>query len=285
MGTRKLMLLFLPISIAFLVGGYSGSLLGVKGFFWGGAIGWGVIIAIIDYNFSIIKKMSPVGWIGRMILILTSAVITSTIGDHIILEDTIERKKKEYFQDMIDELNQTPIKPVIRPGLKEEVEDLKNKIDAKFAEIKNYTSQSVDECRDGVGKRCKYLKDELIPSLEISLDKLSVRYNTAKSEFDGVAEIAKKKREIEIHEIEELIHRKDIILEMKLLYTEIFNELATTIMFIMFSLMVICIEILPLLLKSGLTEDDIRIRDYQRNETTSREEKRNESIILRNSRV
>lgn len=99
MNSRKWVLLMLPIGVAFLVGGKAGSLVGINEFQIIPAILWGTVIGIIDYNFSVMEKLSPLGWLGRIVLILTSAIITATIGDHIIFKDTIKEELKKTTKD------------------------------------------------------------------------------------------------------------------------------------------------------------------------------------------
>ena len=278
---RKLILLMLPISVAFIVGGYSGSLLGYKGFFWAGAIMWSTIIGIIDYNFTLIKRgLGFLGTTGRVVLILTSAIITSTVGDHIILEDTVKTAKEIHFQAKIDALNLQPIIPVIRPGLEQEIADAKVKVDSKLTEIANVDAEILQQC--GVtrpGPRCEALRNYVMPPLKDSYKIFNSTYQALLKEFNSAAEVARLKRVKEIKVIQDQAKKHDIVLEMKLLYGEIFKETITTIMFFLFAMMVICIETLPLLLKSGLTEGQVKNDEEIEREREKEREKKNKSNI------
>ena len=287
MELRKLTLLMLPISVAFIVGGYSGSLLGHEGFFWAGAIMWSTIIAIIDYNFTIIKHgLGFLGTTGRIILILTSAVITSTVGDHIILEDTVKTAKTDYFQEKIDEINLQPIVPVIRPGLEKELADAKAKVDSKLEEIAKVDAEILQQC--GVtrpGPRCRALNDYVKPPLEKSLSIFNKTYQELSIEFNNAGKIARDKRKEEIKVIEAQAKKHDIVIEMKLLYGQIFEETITIVMFILFAMMVICIETLPLLLKSGITEEKMRKKIADEDDIKNRQITKDNYTILRNNRI
>ena len=72
---------------------------------------------------------------------------------------------------------------------------------------------------------------------------------------------------------------------MKLLYGEIFKETITTIMFFMFAMMVICIETLPLLLKSGITGGEATRQKERDNANAVKKQRSEHSIILRNNRI
>ena len=204
MELRKLTLLMLPISVAFIVGGYSGSLLGHEGFFWAGAIMWSTIIGIIDYNFTIIKHgLGFLGTTGRIVLILTSAVITSTVGDHIILEDTIKTAKHDYFQAKKDSLNLQPIIPIIRPGLEDELSDAKSKVESKLDEIAAVDKEILQQC--GVtrpGPRCEALRTYVMPPLKESYSLFNNTYQELLLEFNGASEVARKKRKAALAEID-----------------------------------------------------------------------------------
>ena len=276
----------LPISVAFIIGGYSGSLLGHEGFFWAGAIGWGTIIAIIDYNFTIIKHgLGFMGTTGRIILIITSAIITSTVGDHIILEDTVKRKKQEHFQAKIDSLKAKPLNPIVRQGIDNDIARASEQVKNQMAVIKSRTDEQIDECRTGVGPRCAFITEQILPAENETLNRLEKTLQELTSERDGALEVAKEKRKEEIAVIVKQSKGHDIILEMNLLYTEIFSQTATTIMFFMFAMMVICIETLPLLLKSGITGGESKKREEEEIANANKQQRANHSIILRNNRI
>ena len=295
-GTRKAVLLSLPILVAFIVGGYSGELLGHEGFFWPGAIAWGTVIGIIDYNFSILEKLSALGMMGRIILILTSAIITSTVGDHIILKDTVDRKKQEFFKAKRDSLTGQTLYYSGKSGEDESISRLQKDVEEQRSYIKSLRDEMVRECASGVGKRCKNLRDRIIPELKDELAESESVLAELNSEKNGRITSARNERKEELSKITEQESQHDIILEMKLLYKEIFSETATTVMFFLFALMVICIETLPLLLKSGLTYNQVyeqQLEDWRRQceairqaqEAKKQKERIRRSIILRNNRI
>ena len=266
----------LPISVAFIVGGYSGSLLGQEDFFWAGAILWSTIIAIIDYNFTIIKHgLGFLGTTGRIVLILTSAVITSTVGDHIILEDTIKRAKVEHFEKQKTTIMERNNELILAKD--KLIEIAKDDVEKQKSITDDLRIQEVEECRDWPGPRCKFMNGKVLKAeelLKLKNDGLEKRL-TDKANF-----IAEKEKEID-----EIAKRHDIVLEMKLLYGEIFKETITTIMFFMFALMVICIETLPLLLKSGITGGEATKQQERDNANAVKKQRSEHSIILRNNRI
>ena len=284
MELRKKVLLALPISVAFIVGGYAGELLGQKEFFWPAAILWGTVIGIIDYNFSIMKELSKLGMFGRIILILTSAIVTSTVGDHIILKDTVARKKADYFKAKRDSLDGQTLYYSGKSGEDEIITRLQNDIDEQRKYIKSLRNEMVSECASGVGKRCKNLRDNIIPELKNELAVSEQTLAELNSEKNGRINEARNGRKEELAVIDKQESQHDIILEMKLLYTEIFNNKETTAMFIIFALMVICIETLPLLLKSGITFAQADAIAQAELDKKAAEVKRIEQLILRNNR-
>ena len=266
---RKLILLMLPISVAFIVGGYSGSLLGYKGFFWAGAIMWSTIIGIIDYNFTLIKRgLGFLGTTGRIVLILTSAVITSTVGDHIILEKTVARAKANHFTKLIKEAKVKAGEGLTADPFFINLQEVES---TAFESLNETIANQKRECEKTVpGKKCNYITT-------ISLPQAQSAYNKAeKSRMEYEHEYGS---DDEIKELEAQSKEHDIILEMKLLYSEIFKEITTTIMFFLFAMMVICIETLPLLLKSGLTEGQVRNDEKTEREEKEEREKKNKSNI------
>lgn len=246
MELRKFVLLLLPTLVAFLVGGYGAEIFGHQGFFWPGAIAWGLIIFIIDYNFTMIEKMSFGGVMGRILLVVSSALITATVGDHILFKDTIrnqieiENAKKEG-----DKLNNDPALIKMRSVIDRDKSEA-NKISSKIA---NYNDELTKECKSGVGEKCKNLQ-RLIAQENKKLDRLNNRIDKNEEKYDNSvdtihADTAKKN------------DRHDIIQEIQALYKYIFSNTVSTVIFVLLSMMVICIETLPLLLKSGKTRKAI----------------------------
>ena len=246
MNSRKLTLLMLPITVAFLVGGYAGSLVGISEFQFMPAIVWAVMIGIIDYNFSVIEKLSRIGWIGRILLIITSAVITATIGDHIIFKDTIAQEIKNRVKNnpkVLELKGMVDSKTIEWEEARKEVKSL----DAQIAVIDKEITYEINN--GGCYTRCNDKK--------VIKDGLERRRIPMQEDVDD----AKESRKRAIKEWEEYIDylesSHNIILEIQVLYEVIFSSFASMIIFILLSLMVICIETLPLLLKSGETGKDI----------------------------
>lgn len=79
-------------------------------------------------------------------------------------------------------------------------------------------------------------------------------------------------------EIKSLENSHNIIKEIQVLYRLIFEQFSSMVIFILLSLMVICIETLPLLLKSGVTSN-------QMNSNRSKDKSEWERTILRNNRI
>ena len=236
----------LPITVAFLVGGKAGSLVGINEFQFIPAIVWGAMIGVIDYNFSVIERLSTLGWIGRIILIMTSAVITATIGDHIIFKDTIaqeiakrtkENPKVKELEDFYD------AKTVSWKEAKKILSDH----DSRAAILEKEITFEINN--GGCYSKCEDKKEQ-----KSSLDGLRP------DKYDAVKEAKADMNEAEAdwkEYIEYLENSHNIILEIQVLYETIFASFASMIIFILLSLMVICIETLPLLLKSGQTRKDI----------------------------
>lgn len=296
MTLRKIILLALPISVAFLIGGFAGSLLGKEDFFWPAAILWGTVIGIIDYNFSIMEELSKLGWLGRIVLIMTSAIITATVGDHIILDDTVKEAKFEHYNQKIEDLKDQPLLYSVREGLDEEIQKAKDNVDAITKQLADADQQEIDECRDGVGRRCKFMQSK-VAKVTARLDSAETNLSDLQIEDAQAQIVALKRRAEAIGRLEDTRDNKhDIILEMKLLYEKIFEQKTTTIMFILFALMVVCIETLPMLLKSGVTIDQVREEEaYQaclkkKAEAAAKADREKQKqierqLILRNNRV
>ena len=87
------MLLFIPVSIAFLVGGYGPTII-EEDFNIYSAIGWAIFIFIVDLT---ILRTESVGVIKtfRLILLLLSMTITATVGDLIFFDADIKEYKAE----------------------------------------------------------------------------------------------------------------------------------------------------------------------------------------------
>lgn len=247
MNARKLTLLMLPITVAFLVGGKAGSLVGIEEFQFIPAIVWGAMIGIIDYNFSVIERLSTLGWIGRIVLILTSAIITATIGDHIIFKDTIKQEiaKRTKENPKVKELESIYDSKTI--AWKDATRSLSN-LDAELAAL---TTEIVFEINNGgCFSRCEDKKEQKATLLLTRPDK---------QDSVGDAKEDKDEAEDKLKEYKEYLENShNIILEIQVLYEVIFASFASMIIFILLSLMVICIETLPLLLKSGKTRKDIK---------------------------
>lgn len=90
MTARRFVLLFLPVTIAFIVGGAAPTLVNKPFNLLSGFI-WGAFIFIIDYNFIVIKKMSFVAGALRVILVLFSSILTSLVADHIVFHGDIKK--------------------------------------------------------------------------------------------------------------------------------------------------------------------------------------------------
>ncbi len=257
----------LPISVAFVVGGYSGSLLGHEDFFWSGAIGWGTIIGIIDYNFSIMEELSKIGWMGRVVLIMTSAIITASVGDHLILKETIKSEKIKYFDKQISVLKSTKPEHVMRSGIESDVSRLKANVDTTLGKIEETNGLILQRCgAERPGPSCRNLQEKVMPSLKGTLEIQQKAYDLARKELDEAETAGFTKRDKDVNVLEGNKEKVDIVLEMKLLYKAIFAEWATIIVFILFALMVICIETLPLLLKSGVTIEEAKARRLAKEE-------------------
>ena len=298
-GTRKAVLLALPITVAFLVGGKAGSLVGIDHFMWSGAIGWALMIGIIDYNFSIMEQLSKIGWIGRIILIMTSAIITATIGDHIIFKDTIadlidggadgnpavQRAKKE-FDD----------KTIVWDKAVADIKIKNQEIQKMDGDIKTQNAIVESEInRGGCHARCEEKKAILA---QLRLDKISkendVKYLRTVAKDSKID--ADEAKEDWNEAIGKVTSSHNIIEEIRVLYKLIFEDFSTMIIFILLSLMVICIETLPLLLKSGVTsrkEYEAQLVIWQRKVDAIKLKEAKElaaakltrSIILRNNRI
>ena len=234
----------------------AGSLIGINEFQWAPAIIWGAMIGIIDYNFSVIEELGVGGWIGRIILILTSAIITATIGDHIIFKDTIaeEIKNRTKNNPKVKELkDQYDTKTI---SWKEAVRAL-DKLDAQIAGLDKEIIFEINN--GGCYSRCeekKTLKGTLLltrPSKQDAVNDSKDDKEDAENEWKDY--------------VEHLENSHNIILEIQVLYEVIFRSFASMIIFILLSMMVICIETLPLLLKSGKTGADLgRKREKERKE-------------------
>ncbi len=249
----------LPISVAFLVGGKAGSIIGIKEFQILPAIGWAAIIGIIDYNFSIMKKLGALGWVGRIVLIMTSAVITATIGDHIVFADTI----KEEREKIAGESPEIAQKTTTWNNAIQAVKKSQASVDKLNVEFTKETSGDGSVQGRGYGPAAKAIERK-IENENANLIYLRKQSDLAKTELDEV----KGKRE----------KSHNIIEEIQLLYSLIFKSFASASIFILLSLMVICIETLPLLLKSGETYDQV-------NSSNKIERDKYESTILRNNRI
>ncbi len=253
MNARKLTLLLLPITVAFVVGGMAGSLVGIDEFQLLPALMWGAIIGIIDYNFSIMKELNALGWIGRIVLILTSAIITATVGDHILFKDTIkeEIKKQTKDNDKVIILKQEYDQKTI------EWKQAKKELSNHDTQINALNTEIVYEINNG-GCYAKCNEKKLLKSnLDIQ--------RPAKADNVEEAKLASKEAEASWkEEVKSLEIGHNIIKEIQVLYALIFKEFASMIIFILLSLMVICIETLPLLLKSGVTYDQANARDKER---------------------
>ena len=236
----------LPITVAFLVGGKAGSLVGINEFQFIPAIVWAAMIGIIDYNFSVIEQLGRLGWIGRIVLILTSAIITATIGDHIIFKDTIEQEiaKRTKENPKVKELEKIYNSKTVAW---EDAKKILSKHDSRAAILEKEITFEINN--GGCYSRCKDKKDQ-----KSSLDRLRP------DKYDSVKDAKKDMKEAEAEwksYIKYLEDSHNIILEIQVLYEVIFSSFASMIIFILLSLMVICIETLPLLLKSGKTRIDL----------------------------
>ncbi len=91
------LLLFIPVSIAFIVGGYGPTIVDYD-FNIYSAIGWALFIFIVDLS---ILRTETRGLVSvlRMILLILSMTITATVGDLIFFDDDIVKHKKEILQD------------------------------------------------------------------------------------------------------------------------------------------------------------------------------------------
>ena len=246
MEPRKFILLLLPTLVAFLVGGYGAEIFGATEFFWPGAIAWGTIIFIIDYNFTMIEKMSWGGTIGRILLVISSALITATVGDHILFKDTIRNQIEKERTTEVGSISQRPeflkLQDVINRD-KSEASKLASK-------IQDLNTELIREQNDGGCKsECENVKN-VIKRETKNLDRLNTRIDNNEHKYNDKLTKAETKAD-------EVAERHDIIKEIKYLYKYIFSEIASTVIFILLSAMVICIETLPLLLKSGKTRKAI----------------------------
>lgn len=259
MNLRKIILLMLPVTVAFLVGGKAGSIVGIKEFQWAAAFGWGTIIGIIDYNFSIMEKLGVGGWIGRIVLIMTSAIITATIGDHIIFAETIEQKIGEETQN-----NEEVIK---LKGFEDEKKILYSAAVAAYDKL-TARDMALEESiqfqikNGGCGPKCRANQDNREKLQPFIIDSRA-DIKEAKADY--------KKAEAKREALElKLKVGHNIIKEIKVLYEVIFESIYSMTIFILLTLMTICVEILPLLLKSGITRDQwlkmetIRIAEEKR---------------------
>ena len=227
----------LPITVAFLVGGKAGSLVGVKEFQLIPAIGWAVVIGIIDFNFSIVKKLGALGWIGRMVLVLTSAIITATIGDHIIFADSIKEERDKIAGESPEIAEKTITWEKATQSVKE-IDALKAKLKADL--VKETSGQSGSA---GYGPEARSIERQ-ITDATADLTYLRGQLKIAKDELDSAKANRNKSH--------------NIIEEIQLLYKLIFESFASACIFILLSLMVICIETLPLILKGAKTAEQIK---------------------------
>lgn len=237
MEPRKFILLLLPVTIAFLVGGFGGRIFGIEEFFWPGAILWGAVIFIIDYNFTMLEKMSWASGIGRFILIVASALITATVGDHILFEDTIKAQKTEHLVDNADYKKLL----VERDDIQDEIRRMQSGVNKLTADYVKETSGDRGNVR-GIGPVAKGI------DAKITAAKAELNYQRT--------ELKAKKQEIKDYKSEQA-GEHDIIKEIQLLYEYIFSQTVSTVIFLLLSFMVITIEILPLMLKSGKTRKGI----------------------------
>ena len=296
---RKAVLLSLPILVAFLVGGKAGSLVGIEGFLWPAAIGWAVVIGIIDYNFSIMEKLSGIGWLGRIVLIMTSAIITATIGDHIIFKDTIaeEIEKRGGKNEEVERLNKIAKSKEIAwedaKAISKEAQVSLETLDSRLDALRGEVTYEINNggCKGKCEEKKALLRglESTRPSKQSDFDYKLSQIKPAKEEMDE----AKDKVEAQLTKLKK---SHNIIEEIQVLYTLIFSQLSSMVVFILLSLMVICIETLPLLLKSGVTGKqsyDQKLNEWRRACDAIRKEeeerlnkaKLRRSIILRNNRV
>ena len=289
MSLRKWVLLMLPISVAFIIGGYSGEILGKTEFFWPGAIVWATVIGIIDYNFSILKKMGTLAIVGRIVLVLSSAAITATVGDHILFKDTIANlKAEEQIADLVSAENDPDI---VR--LNGKINGLTSDIANYDAEIQRLSKEVTYEINNGGCKgKCEQKKLLLNDVKQYRVD--------AKADLAEFKEERKTKADFLKTQASSKTDRHDIIKEIQDLYGYIFDTekrgYGGAAMFTIFFLMVICIETLPLILKSGITYNQIErekaeaeakrqlaLRNQEANAAARKKEQ--DRIILRSNRI
>lgn len=271
MNIRKLVLLMLPITVAFLVGGMAGSLVGVKEFQFIPAIIWGAMIGIIDYNFSVMKSLGFLGWIGRILLILTSAIITATIGDHIIFADTITEEIEKTQGENVNIKAAQKIYDLSVNKVTNKSDDL-NKVDSEIAKYSDLVAVQVkttckSKCNEMKILLAGYRQDQIKYANDLTY--LRTKETEAKNDLEKIKT--------------KFGSQHNIIKEIQVLYSLIFREFSSMIVFILLSLMVICIETLPLLLKSGLTENDLNKQNQRSNDSSTKKQKADAQTILRNN--
>lgn len=225
MTPRKWVLLILPVTIAFIVGGFAPTLVG-KPFNLLGAVIWGGFILIIDYNFVVIEKMSRLGWLARIVLVLASALITASVGDHLIFKDDIE-------------VNETGFKSPKKIELEQQVKE-QDAIYARAVLIRDC------ECSGGTESICAGLPVSHNPGKGPLCDSKTVDMEYERDRLNELRE-----------ELNSIKGKTPIIHEMKALYSFVFSNGVSATLFIVFMLMILAIETLPLTLKDGKTAYDL----------------------------
>ena len=226
MSPRKWVLLILPVTIAFIVGGFAPTLMGEK-FNLIGALLWGGFILIIDYNFVVIEKMKPIGWISRIVLVIASALITASVGDHLIFKTDIDKNSV---------INDCP-----------KCIEIQKKIDMARTDYASFNALYIKEV-NGEGSDTGAFEGPIAKN-----------YN-AKSQ-DAKSDIKKYTKELE-----SLEGKTGIITEMNNLYSFVFGNTVSAVIFIIFMAMILAIETLPLTLKDGKTANDLMKIRIQREE-------------------
>ena len=209
---RKWGLLMLPVTVGFVVGGSAPTLFD-NPFNYGSAILWALIILIIDYNIMRVKKLNWFVATCRIAIILCSAIITATVGELKIFDSDVQANRVEQYDKLYTEYTQS-----------------RSKVDL---EIKEYSD--IRDCQDpkqplcpGVTKGYGTVYHNAVKQIKALEESKSLIKPPSIAGFDG-----------------------NILQKIKVIHNLITENILVLIMYLIFTLLVILIEALPIILKNA----------------------------------